>query len=156
MWRRWRVKNVCRTTTYNTYNGFEFILLQCYWSRFHRMVVLREQKSMFWGVTLDSGKRYNQTVERGFHISMAALEVKPAKDESKKGHVSVMIAHEKAEFVLCTLNYSTCMQQPLDLNFIEGEEVTFFLNGAGHVHLSGWVSGYIPHIWLLFSFTCMV
>lgn len=26
------------------------------------------------GVTLDGGKRYTQTVERSFHISMAALE----------------------------------------------------------------------------------
>lgn len=38
-----------------------------------------------------------------------------------------MIQHEKAEFMLCTLQHGKTYQQPLDLNFTEGEEVTFFL-----------------------------
>ena len=42
-----------------------------------------------------------------------------------------MIQHEKAEFVLCTLQHGHLLQQPLDLNFTEGEEITFFLNGKG-------------------------
>ena len=33
------------------------------------------------GVTLDVGKKYSQTVERGFHISMAALEPQQNKGE---------------------------------------------------------------------------
>ncbi len=45
--------------------------------------------------------------------------------------MSVMIQHEKAEFLLCTLEQGKHLQQMLDLNFTEGEEVTFFVNGKG-------------------------
>ncbi|CAG2240279.1 FPR3_4 [Mytilus edulis] len=51
-----------------------------------------------------------------------------------------MIQHEKAEFMLCTLQHGKTYQQPLDLNFTEGEEVTFFLtNDKSVVHLSGYL-----------------
>ncbi|KAK3608155.1 hypothetical protein CHS0354_034114 [Potamilus streckersoni] len=105
------------------------------------MVVLRELRSMFWGVTIDGGKRYTQTVERSFHISMAALEAVPEGNSSGKhlSQVSVMINHDKAEFLLCTLNHKHLLQQPLNLSFTEGEEVTFFLNGQGVVHLTGYL-----------------
>ncbi|XP_022334989.2 uncharacterized protein LOC111131654 isoform X2 [Crassostrea virginica] len=98
------------------------------------MVVLKEidSQKMFWGVTLDGGKRYTQTVERSFHISMAALE--PPVSE-----VGVMVCVDKAEFLLCSLGYGSVLQQPLDLMFTEGEEVTFFLNGNGVVHLTGYL-----------------
>ena len=45
-----------------------------------------------------------------------------------------MIIHDKAEFVLCSLSPNPAnglFQQALDLNFTEGEEVTFYLNGEG-------------------------
>lgn len=45
--------------------------------------------------------------------------------------VSLVIQHDKAEYILCTLVPGTCYQQALDLNFTEGEEVTFFTNGSG-------------------------
>ncbi|XP_074650045.1 46 kDa FK506-binding nuclear protein-like [Tubulanus polymorphus] len=99
------------------------------------MVVLNEVQNMFWGLTLDGGKRYSQTVEYSYHISMAALEYDP----DMKGAVSVMIQHEKAEFLLCTLQHGKLQQQTLDLNFTEGEEVTFFTKGTGNVHLSGYL-----------------
>lgn len=44
---------------------------------------------VFVGVTLDGGKRYTQTVERSFHISMAALE--PPVSEGRNIHVLVRI-----------------------------------------------------------------
>ncbi|KAK2162090.1 hypothetical protein LSH36_104g03074 [Paralvinella palmiformis] len=92
-------------------------------------------------VTLDGdGKRYSQVVERSFHISMAALETTGRKAEGKAdSYISVMIQHDKAEFLLCTLRHGHLLQQPLDLNFTEGEEVTFFLNGKGVVHLTGYL-----------------
>ncbi|XP_061174221.1 46 kDa FK506-binding nuclear protein-like [Saccostrea echinata] len=98
------------------------------------MVVLKEIESqkMFWGVTLDGGKRYTQTVERSFHISMAAMEPPASK-------VGVMVCVDKAEFLLCSLGYNGVLQQPLDLMFTEGEEVTFFLTGNGSVHLTGYL-----------------
>lgn len=90
---------------------------------------------MFWGVTLESGKRYSQVVDTSYHLSMAALEPKHGGEP-----VMVMLEHGKAEFLLCTLDQAQTRQVPLDLNFVEGEEVTFFLNGKGTVHLTGYVT----------------
>jgi FK506-binding nuclear protein len=79
-------------------------------------------------------------VENSFHISMAALEPAVDKVGGADRFVSLMIQHEKAEFLLCTLEHGKLHQQPMDLNFTEGEEVTFFLNGKGVVHLTGYLA----------------
>lgn len=95
---------------------------------------------MFWGITIENGKRYSQVVDSSFHVSMAALE--QSEDlHTKKPNVNLIIEHEKSEFLLCTLEHGKSYQQPLDLNFAEGEEVTFFLNGEGVVHLTGYLNG---------------
>lgn len=96
---------------------------------------------MFWGVTLENDKRYTQTVEASFHLSMAALDPNPPTnvDISKTSTVSLWLQHDKAEFLLCTLEYGKLYQQPLDCNFTEGEEVTFFVNGQGVIHLTGYL-----------------
>lgn len=90
---------------------------------------------MFWGVTLESGKRYSQVVDTSYHLSMAALEPRQGGEP-----VMVMLEHGKAEFLLCTLDQGNTRQMPLDLCFVEGEEVTFFLNGKGTVHLTGYLT----------------
>lgn len=96
---------------------------------------------MFWGITIENGKRYTQVVDDSFHVSMAALECQVGKNNAllKNPYVAIMIEKEKSEFLLCTLKHGELQQQPLDLNFVEGEEVTFFLNGEGVVHLTGYV-----------------
>ncbi|ESP05231.1 hypothetical protein LOTGIDRAFT_227888 [Lottia gigantea] len=106
------------------------------------MVILKEVDSnnMFWGVSLDGGKRYTQVVETAFHVSMAALE--PTTEDLPKGKraVSLWIQQDKAEFVLCTLEHHRTMQQALDLNFTEGEEITLFTTGGNSaIHLSGYL-----------------
>lgn len=58
--------------------------------------------------------------------------------------VTVMIEVDKAQFALCTLQPGKIPQQPLDYCFTEGEEVTFFTEGPGDVHLTG----------ILWSFLC--
>ncbi|XP_014677742.1 PREDICTED: 46 kDa FK506-binding nuclear protein-like isoform X2 [Priapulus caudatus] len=95
----------------------------------------------FQGVTLDGGKRYTQTVEHSFHISMAALERNSHHygDVKHQEPVSLMVQHDKAEFLLCTLSHNKIPQQPLNLSFTEGEEVTFFLEGKGTIHLTGYI-----------------
>ncbi|XP_064459750.1 46 kDa FK506-binding nuclear protein-like isoform X2 [Ornithodoros turicata] len=94
---------------------------------------------MFWGVTLESGKRYTQVVDSTFHVSMAALE--PLQKEPSEKYVKLMIEHRNADFLLCVLKYNDVLQVALDLNFVEGEEICFYLNGAeGTVHLSGYLS----------------
>uniref|UniRef100_T1JKR5 peptidylprolyl isomerase n=1 Tax=Strigamia maritima TaxID=126957 RepID=T1JKR5_STRMM len=90
------------------------------------------------GITLENGKRYSQKVDDGFHVSMAALEFN-AQEIEKKKNVSVMIEHDKSEFLLCSLRHGSTVQQNLALNFNEDEEVTFFINGPGTVHLTGYL-----------------
>lgn len=50
-----------------------------------------------------------------------------------------MVEVEKNEFVMCTLNKSHTMQQPIDLNFMKGTQVAFFTQGKGTVHLTGFL-----------------
>ncbi|XP_067057663.1 46 kDa FK506-binding nuclear protein-like isoform X2 [Acropora muricata] len=75
---------------------------------------------MFWGVTLDSGKRYTQTVEKSFHLSMAALGFQ----NSSSSPVTVMAEVDKAQFALCTLQPGYLMEEPNTLEFEEDEETT--------------------------------
>ncbi|XP_033633660.1 uncharacterized protein LOC117295239 isoform X1 [Asterias rubens] len=97
---------------------------------------------MFWGLTIEPGKHYTQTVDESFHVSMAALETRdvasPERDKVKM--TQLMVQHDKAEFLVCTLSYaSNIFQQYLDLNFTEGEEVTFFSEGRATIHLTGYL-----------------
>lgn len=54
-------------------------------------------------------------------------------------NVATMVEVEKNEFVMCTLNKTHTMQQPVDLNFMKGTEVAFFTQGKGSVHLTGFL-----------------
>ncbi|XP_038068904.1 46 kDa FK506-binding nuclear protein-like isoform X4 [Patiria miniata] len=96
---------------------------------------------MFWGLTIEPGKHYTQTVEESFHVSMVALDTRDvAITEREQGKLTqLMVQHEKAEFLVCTLCYGTVFQQSLDLNLTEGEEVTFFTEGRGTLHLTGYL-----------------
>lgn len=51
--------------------------------------------------------------------------------------VSVMVDINQAQFILCTLQAGKIPQQPLSLEFTEGEEVSFSIEGDGEVHLTG-------------------
>lgn len=53
--------------------------------------------------------------------------------------VQLMLEHNKSQYLLCNLDSEKSSQVDLDLIFTEGEEVTFYLNGEGAVHLSGYV-----------------
>ncbi|PIK53699.1 putative 46 kDa FK506-binding nuclear protein [Apostichopus japonicus] len=86
---------------------------------------------MFWGLTLEAGKHYSQSIEDSFHVSMAALELQyDYTDRSPRPPVQVMVQHHKKDFLLCSLIHGTLIQQPLDLDFTEGEQVTFYLEGS--------------------------
>ena len=45
--------------------------------------------------------------------------------------VSLMIERNGNSYVLCTLQHGKHFQQPLDLEFASGEELTFFIRGKG-------------------------
>ncbi|CAK9806070.1 39 kDa FK506-binding nuclear protein [Anthophora quadrimaculata] len=90
---------------------------------------------MFWGLIMEPNKRYTQTVEKSFHVSMASLDL-PISDDN---WVQVMLCYENRSYLLCNLKKSSAWQVPLDLNFQEGTKIAFTCNGHGHVHLTGYL-----------------
>jgi FK506-binding nuclear protein len=82
---------------------------------------------------MEPGKRYTQTVERAFHVSMACLEPNTADNDN----VSVLLAFDNREFILCSLNRHKVIQTQLDLNFQSGDKIAFMSSGKGRVHLTG-------------------
>ncbi|XP_012257094.2 46 kDa FK506-binding nuclear protein [Athalia rosae] len=91
---------------------------------------------MFWGLIMEPNKRYTQTVEKSFHVSMASLDVPSAGT----GAVEVMLTYENRNYLLCTLQPGLAIQVPLDLNFVEGTEIAFASSGTGRVHLTGYLA----------------
>jgi len=59
-------------------------------------------------------------------------------DQKKGGNVAVMGANDKGDFLLCNLNTRTTSQQVLDLQFGEGEKVSFYTTGQGK-HTTNWI-----------------
>ncbi|ESO08057.1 hypothetical protein HELRODRAFT_190865 [Helobdella robusta] len=101
------------------------------------MVVLKElANNIFWGVCLESGKKYTQTPDKNFHISMAAID---PSNKASTDPVSVILERNNAQFVLCSLVPGILYQQALDLNFSEGEELVLYTKGKVAVHLTGYV-----------------
>jgi len=92
---------------------------------------------MFWGLALESGKRYAKTVETPFRISQAVLDTTTADNEI----VRVMVESDDCETLLCNLSLKHgILQSVLDLQFIEGEQIALYTyGGKGQVHLSGYV-----------------
>ena len=75
------------------------------------MVRIQKAQKMFWGLTIDDwDKLYTQTVETSLHISMVALEPNKTLAEGDDQYVSLMIQYEKAEYMLCLLQYGSVMQ----------------------------------------------
>ena len=60
--------------------------------------------------------------------------------------VSVLVDINQAQFVLCTLQPGKIPQQQLSLNFTEGEEVSFSIEGDGEVHLTGQFLFYLKEV----------
>lgn len=93
---------------------------------------------MFWGLILEPGKRYTTTVEKSFHVSMAALDCTTVRQDQEI--MSVMLETEGQESLLCNLcKQKGILQAELDLNFLTGDTVTFTCKGSGTVHLSGYL-----------------
>lgn len=54
--------------------------------------------------------------------------------------IQVLITVEGSNYLLCTLDKNKTWQMPLDLNFMEGTEISFSCNGQGNVHLTGYLT----------------
>ena len=97
---------------------------------------MEDKNSTFWGLILQPGKRYEQVVEKSFHVSMAALDISSGND---KATVQVMINVDGQEFILCHLSRNRNPQQALDLNFQGGDSLALYVDGQSPqpVHLTG-------------------
>ncbi|XP_066602789.1 46 kDa FK506-binding nuclear protein [Prorops nasuta] len=91
---------------------------------------------MFWGLIMEPNKRYTQTVEKSFHVSMASLDLTTTSDDKA---VQVMLCFDTRNYLLCTLNRNSSCQVPLDLNFQKGTKIAFTCNGHAYVHLTGYL-----------------
>lgn len=94
---------------------------------------------MFWGLRLEPGKRYSTTVDKSFHVSMAALDCTTVKSEKEVHSVMLEEGESNIPFILCNLQKPKVIQSPLNLNFVSGDRVTFFCRGNGTVHLTGYL-----------------
>ncbi|XP_014244668.1 46 kDa FK506-binding nuclear protein [Cimex lectularius] len=94
---------------------------------------------MFWGLRLDPGKRYSTTVDKSFHVSMAALDCTTLKTDDDVLSVMLEEGESTVPFILCNLQKQKALQCALDLNFLTGDRITFFCKGNGVVHLSGYI-----------------
>lgn len=92
---------------------------------------------MFWGLIIEPGKKYSQTVDNSFHISKATLDLSSATDED----ITLLLDYEgQQEYILCHLN-KTNKQESLDLNFQAGDSISLFSHGQASLHLSGYLLG---------------
>lgn len=85
---------------------------------------------------IKANKKYSQTVKQAFHLSAAALDTSQV---SGNEDVQVLLTSDNNVFLLCTLNKERTPQFSLDLNFAEGDEICFAINGNGIVHLTGFL-----------------
>merc|ERR1712071_453770 len=92
---------------------------------------------MFWGLIVEPGRKYSQTVENSFHISKATVDLSSVTDED----ITLLLDYEgQQEYILCHLNKSI-KQESLDLNFQAGDAISLFTQGKGSIHLSGYLLG---------------
>nr|CAH0105917.1 unnamed protein product [Daphnia galeata] len=92
---------------------------------------------MFWGLIIEPGKKYSQTVDSSFHISKATLDLSSATDED----ITLLLDYEgQQEYILCHLNKGN-KQESLDLNFQSGDSISLFTHGQASIHLSGYLLG---------------
>ncbi|CAO3630414.1 unnamed protein product [Cunninghamella echinulata] len=87
----------------------------------------------FWGLHLLPGHKYTQKITVPFQILMATLADEITVDTKS----SLNIIVDDIEFVLCNLIPGKIEQQPLNVQFCEGEEVTLFVKGKSTLHLTG-------------------
>lgn len=76
---------------------------------------------------MEPNKRYTQVVDKSFHVSQAALDINSSDGEP----CQIMLAYEKRNYLIGTLQKGKVMQIPLDLNFEQGTKMSFTSNGKG-------------------------
>ncbi|KAK9766572.1 peptidylprolyl isomerase fpr3 [Basidiobolus ranarum] len=91
----------------------------------------------FWGLQILPNKTYSQVIEGSFRVSMASF----GEEVKGKQRSCLKVVVDEQTYILCSLTPNKVEQQPLDIIFTEGEEITFSVNGENAIHLTG---NYLP------------
>ena len=83
-------------------------------------------RSIFWGLVVKPGKRYETEVQEPFRITKACLEVAGAGEKAKVSSLMVECENNE-EFIIANLS-SSVFNETLDLAFNEGEKICFKVN----------------------------
>ncbi|KAJ8048069.1 hypothetical protein HOLleu_00237 [Holothuria leucospilota] len=92
---------------------------------------------MIWGVRLFPGQESKHVINNQLHLTLASLDCRPGKTCSGSTAYLLMKTFS-CENVICTLEKGQTNQQQLDLVLQPGEQVTFKVEGNGHVCLTGY------------------
>lgn len=94
------------------------------------------------GLVVESSRLYSQQVPSTFKITMASLGPNTELDGTSNGKFQrtslIFNLDGKEEFTICSLVNGKIEQQPLDLIFTEGENVSFRVEGPNTIHLTGY------------------
>lgn len=74
------------------------------------------------GLIVQPNKKYSKTVSMPFHVSQAVLDVSTATGDAD---VQLILKSDQVDYILCSLNKTGRVQTQLDLNFSEGDEISF-------------------------------
>ncbi|CAF3986550.1 unnamed protein product, partial [Rotaria sp. Silwood1] len=87
-------------------------------------------------LTVGPNKVSEVVTNHPFRLTMAALEIDDEENESStNGITRVTIKSSTADkgpptdFILCNLHYPSCLQQPLDMEFYDGQTLIFGAKG---------------------------
>eukprot|EP00698_Gefionella_okellyi_P015142 TRINITY_DN4258_c0_g1_i1.p1 TRINITY_DN4258_c0_g1~~TRINITY_DN4258_c0_g1_i1.p1 ORF type:complete len:403 (-),score=125.08 TRINITY_DN4258_c0_g1_i1:50-1258(-) len=94
------------------------------------------EQTAFWGLELQSGKKYTQAPERPFKITAAVLT--DVVDPKERNIVYCQV-EEGGKYALCALRPDSAEQVQLNIDIGITEPVTFFCSGKNTVHLTGYV-----------------
>ncbi|UJR21755.1 hypothetical protein I4U23_024830 [Adineta vaga] len=115
------------------------------------MVLLKEVREGIWGLSFGPSNTSEVAIDNPVRLTMAALEIDDDSGTAKNGITRVTIKSGTADkgpptdLILCNLQYPSCLQQPLDIEFYEGQTLTFGVKGPHKVHLTGYILQSEPH-----------
>jgi FK506-binding nuclear protein len=90
----------------------------------------------FLGLVVEPGKNYSQEVPNTFKLTMASLGTQTDAKASRT--TLIMKIDEKEDYSLCSLTLGKTEQQPLELVFAQGEQISFQVEGNCSIHLTGY------------------
>lgn len=91
------------------------------------------------GAEIQNEKPFEEPAEKSYHISNAALDINSFENDSDNcTFTQIWVQVQSKRTLLATLSEEV-LQVQLDLAFESGEQATYFTQGPGTIHLSGYI-----------------